>query len=118
MVGGVHKTDSPPEFPSHKQSGSGLPDAAILKRLPQGPMLRAVNAIADAVGEVHPDVAIDTLACTPQLARPEAFAPATADCALRPAADQWSRAPPRRTAPRPNVVVRLCTIECEVSGFC
>ena len=54
-----------------------------------GAMLRAINTIADAVGRKYPNVAIDTLAY------------------------QWSRAPPRRTVPRPNVIIRLCTIECD-----
>ena len=54
-----------------------------------GAMLRAINTIADAVGKKYPSVAIDTLAY------------------------QWSRAPPRRTVPRPNVIIRLCTIECD-----
>ena len=53
-----------------------------------GPLLRAVNAIAAAVEVEFPHVALDTLAY------------------------QYTRAAPRLTAPRPNVIVRLCTIEC------
>jgi hypothetical protein len=52
-----------------------------------GALLVGVNAIADALAADFPHVAIDTLAYT------------------------WSRAPPRTLRPRPNVIVRLCTIE-------
>ena len=55
---------------------------------PQAPMLRAVNAIADAIAEEFPNVAIDTLAY------------------------QYTRKAPSITKPRPNVIVRLCSIEC------
>ena len=47
-----------------------------------GPLLRAVNAIAAAVEPEFPHVAIDTLAY------------------------QYTRAAPRVTVPRPNVIVR------------
>jgi len=51
-------------------------------------MLIAVNRIADAIKDEHPDVAIDTLAY------------------------QYSRAPPTSDLrPRPNVIIRLCAIE-------
>eukprot|EP00658_Telonema_sp_P-2_P045189 TRINITY_DN3310_c0_g1_i3.p1 TRINITY_DN3310_c0_g1~~TRINITY_DN3310_c0_g1_i3.p1 ORF type:complete len:595 (+),score=118.35 TRINITY_DN3310_c0_g1_i3:95-1879(+) len=55
-----------------------------------GPLLRAVNAIADAVAQEFGDrpVAIDTLAY------------------------QWTRQAPTITKPRPNVIIRLCSIEC------
>lgn len=53
-----------------------------------GTMLTFVNAVAEAVGKDHPDVLIDTLAY------------------------QYTRKPPRTVRPRPNVVVRLCSIEC------
>ena len=55
-----------------------------------GPILRAVNNIADAVAKEFPerDVSIDTLAY------------------------QWTRSAPLHTVPRPNVIVRLCSIEC------
>jgi hypothetical protein len=55
---------------------------------PIGPYLRFVNAVADAVREESPDKAVDTLAY------------------------QFTRQPPRHTRPRPNVIVRLCDIEC------
>lgn len=55
---------------------------------PMGPYLRFVNAIADAVRRDFPDRAVDTLAY------------------------QFTRRPPNQTAPRSNVVVRLCSIEC------
>jgi len=54
-----------------------------------GPLLRFVNAIAEAVAERHPNIIIDTLAY------------------------QYTRKPPKITKPRPNVAVRLCSIECE-----
>jgi hypothetical protein len=56
-----------------------------------GPLLNAVNLIADAVAEEFPGrrVAIDTLAY------------------------QWTRPTPTSSLkPRPNVIVRLCSIEC------
>jgi hypothetical protein len=52
------------------------------------PYLRFVNAIADAVRDEFPGRAIDTLAY------------------------QFTRLPPKLTRPRPNVIVRLCDIEC------
>lgn len=55
---------------------------------PAGPLLRFVNAIAEAIEPEFPHVAIDTLAY------------------------QYTRKPPRLTRPRPNVIVRLCSIEC------
>jgi hypothetical protein len=55
---------------------------------PMGPYLRFVNAIADAVREQFPGKTIDTLAY------------------------QFTRMPPTKTRPRPNVIVRLCDIEC------
>ena len=56
---------------------------------PSGPILRAVNAIADAVSVEFPNVAVHTFAY------------------------QYSRPPPKLTKPRPNVVVQLCSIECD-----
>lgn len=53
-----------------------------------GPVLRFVNAIADAIRDDYPDVAIETLAYT------------------------YTRKPPRITRPRPNVIICLCSIEC------
>ncbi len=53
-----------------------------------GPYLRFVNAVADAVRDEFPDKVIDTLAY------------------------QFTRKPPTQTVPRPNVIVRLCSIEC------
>ncbi len=53
-----------------------------------GPMLRFVNAVADAIRKDHPDVAIETLAY------------------------QYTRKPPSITKPRPNVIICLCSIEC------
>jgi hypothetical protein len=53
-----------------------------------GPLIEFVNAIADDIAKDHPGKAIDTLAY------------------------QWSRKPPKAVRPRPNVCVRLCSIEC------
>jgi hypothetical protein len=52
------------------------------------PVLYLVNRVAEAVEKEFPDKAIDTLAYT------------------------WTRKPPRTLRPRPNVIVRLCSIEC------
>ena len=53
-----------------------------------GPMVHFVNAIADDIAKDHPDKLISTLAY------------------------QYTRKPPRQVKPRPNVCVRLCSIEC------
>jgi hypothetical protein len=55
---------------------------------PAGPLLRIVNAVADAVQREFPDVLVETLAY------------------------QYTRKAPKVTRPRKNVVVRLCSIEC------
>ncbi len=56
---------------------------------PAGPLLHLVNHVAAEVGKQYPDVAIDTLAY------------------------QYTRRPPRHVKPLPNVIVRLCSIECD-----
>ena len=53
-----------------------------------GTMLHFVNQIAEAIEPDHPDVLIHTFAY------------------------QYTRQAPRTIRPRPNVIVRLCTIEC------
>lgn len=53
-----------------------------------GPILEYVNQIADAVKAEFPDKIIDTLSYS------------------------YSQAPPKTIRPRPNVVVRLCSIRC------
>jgi hypothetical protein len=53
-----------------------------------GTMLWFVNQVADAIADEAPHVAIDTLAY------------------------QYTRKPPKTITPRPNVIVRLCSIEC------
>jgi len=53
-----------------------------------GPLLRFVNAVADAIGKDYPNIAIETLAYT------------------------YTRKPPKITKPRPNVIICLCSIEC------
>ncbi len=55
---------------------------------PAGSLLRFVNAVAADLEAEFPDVAFDTLAY------------------------QYTRKPPRLVKPRPNVIVRLCSIEC------
>ena len=56
---------------------------------PAGPLLHFVNYVAAAVAKEYPNVAIDTLAY------------------------QYTRKPPLHVKPLPNVVVRLCSIECD-----
>ena len=56
-----------------------------------GSLLQFVNAVAREVGKQYPQVAIDTLAY------------------------QYTRRPPRHVRPEPNVIVRLCSIECDFS---
>ncbi|MBI5866312.1 MAG: DUF4838 domain-containing protein [Planctomycetes bacterium] len=58
---------------------------------PAGSLLRFVNAVAAEIEREFPKVAIDTLAY------------------------QYTRKPPAHVRPRPNVVVRLCSIECSFS---
>ncbi|MGN0202501.1 MAG: DUF4838 domain-containing protein [Candidatus Cryptobacteroides sp.] len=55
---------------------------------PAGSLLRFTNAVADAVKEEFPDVAVDMLAY------------------------QYSTLPPKITVPRENVIVRYCTGAC------
>jgi hypothetical protein len=58
---------------------------------PTGSLLRFVNAVAADIESEFPQITIDTLAY------------------------QYTRTPPRITRPRPNVMVRLCSIECSFS---
>jgi hypothetical protein len=55
---------------------------------PAGSLLRFVNAVAADIEVEFPGLAVDTLAY------------------------QYTRRPPRLVRPRPNVIVRLCSIEC------
>lgn len=55
---------------------------------PSGSLLEFVNYVAEKVEKDFPNVAIDTLAY------------------------QYTRKPPKTVKPRPNVIVRLCSIEC------
>lgn len=59
-----------------------------LEGSPSGPLLHFVNDVAAKVATVFPDAAVDTLAY------------------------QYTRKPPRYVRPLPNVMVRLCSIEC------
>ncbi len=52
------------------------------------PVLHLVNRVAEAAEKKFPDKAIETLAY------------------------QWTRRPPKTMRPRPNVIIRLCSIEC------
>ena len=54
-----------------------------------GTMLGFVNYIAEKIAPEFPNVAVDTLAY------------------------QYTRKPPKTLKPRPNVIVRLCSIECD-----
>lgn len=58
---------------------------------PSGSLLRFVNAVAAEIEVEFPQVTIDTLAY------------------------QYTRKPPRLARPRPNVIIRLCSIECSFS---
>ena len=58
---------------------------------PAGTMLRFVNAIAEEVEKEFPNALVETLAY------------------------QYTRKPPKLTRPRRNVVVCLCTFECDLS---
>jgi len=58
---------------------------------PSGPLLRFVNAVAADIAGEFPNVAIDTLAY------------------------QYTRKAPKLVRPLPNVIVRLCSIECSFS---
>ncbi len=53
-----------------------------------GPMVALANYVAEGIEREHPGVAVDTLAY------------------------QYSRHAPKTIRPRPNVIVRLCSIEC------
>ncbi len=53
-----------------------------------GPLLRFVNAVAEQIEKEFPDVLVETLAY------------------------QYTRQPPKKTRPRHNVIIRLCSIEC------
>ncbi len=55
---------------------------------PAGPLLAAVNYVAERVAQRYPHIAVDTLAY------------------------QYTRRAPRTIRPLPNVIVRLCSIEC------
>lgn len=52
------------------------------------PVLHLVNRVAEAVEKQFPGKALETLAY------------------------QWTRRPPKSMRPRPNVIIRLCSIEC------
>ncbi|MBN1346915.1 MAG: DUF4838 domain-containing protein [Phycisphaerae bacterium] len=56
---------------------------------PAGPLIRFVNAIAADVEKAFPDFLVQTLAY------------------------QYTRKPPSKVRPRRNVVIRLCSIECD-----
>ena len=56
---------------------------------PSGALLRFVNAVAEGIEDEFPRVAVDTLAY------------------------QYTRRAPRHARPRRNVIVRLCSIECD-----
>ena len=58
---------------------------------PAGSLLRFVNKVAEDIEKEFPQVAVSTLAY------------------------QYTRKPPKHVKPRPNVIVRLCSIECSFS---
>ena len=63
------------------------------ERSNSGTLIRFVNAVADAIKDEFPDVAVDTLAY------------------------QYSIEPPRKTEPRDNVIVRVCTGVCSAHAI-
>lgn len=69
-------------------------DMAVIQEdgSPIGPLLRAVNTIADRIKPEWPHVAVDTLAYT------------------------YTRPCPRVTRPRDNVIIRLCAMECNYAA--
>lgn len=58
---------------------------------PMGPLLIFINELAAEIGKKHPEIAVDTLAY------------------------QYTRKPPKTVRPLPNVIIRLCSIECDFS---
>ncbi len=58
---------------------------------PSGPLIRFVNAVAEKIEKEFPEVLVETLAY------------------------QYTRKPPLMAKPRKNVIVRLCSIECDFS---
>ncbi|MBA3709782.1 MAG: DUF4838 domain-containing protein [Planctomycetes bacterium] len=80
------------DMPDAARSGRCTCDACLAieadEGSPMGPLLRFVNAIAEDIAADFPKVAVDTLAY------------------------QYTRKPPRHAVPRPNVIIRLCSIEC------
>jgi hypothetical protein len=56
-----------------------------------GPLIHFLNAAAEIIGREFPHVWVETLAY------------------------QWSRKPPQLVKPRPNVIIRFCTISCAFS---
>lgn len=59
---------------------------------PSGPLLHLVNYVAAEVAKKYPDVAVDTLAYS------------------------YTRKPPLHVKPLPNVIIRLCSIECDFAS--
>lgn len=58
---------------------------------PSGPLIKFVNAVAEDVEKVYPDVLVETLAY------------------------QYTLKPPAHVKPRHNVLIRLCSIDCDFS---
>jgi hypothetical protein len=58
---------------------------------PSGPLIRFVNAVAADIEKQYPDMLVETLAY------------------------QYTRKPPLHVQPRKNVIIRLCSIECDFS---
>ncbi len=92
------RQDPNPKLVSLSQNDSGVINSyctcekcrAIIEEegSPAGPLLRFVNAVAEAIAEEFPDVYVDTLAY------------------------QYSLTPPKITKARENVVIRYCTGGC------
>jgi hypothetical protein len=74
------------------------------------PMLAAVNQIADAIAEDWPQVLVDTFACESHISWHVVCCFAVSAMCLP--ADGPTITVPTKIVPRPNVVIRICTAEC------
>ena len=76
---------------------------------PSGPLLRAVNRVAEAIEEEFPHVRTTH---TPFVIIATHINTHRTQVAVDTLAYQYTRKPPKITKPRDNVIVRLCSIEC------
>ena len=74
------------------QQQSAWPKKTAAATLTDTAAARTVNSVADAIADEFPHVVVDTLAY------------------------QYTRPAPNITVPRKNVVIRLCSIECNFAA--